>query len=120
MLIAQRRHEAVVVAARVLFVARSALLLKDCFAELYARAVGRFRSAQGWQVTQVGSNVGHRLRLVQRRPADDRVHLLTLTLQFGEIRKLLDQIGLALRGQSRNHVTRIADSTLTVTAGAVL
>jgi hypothetical protein len=47
MLIAQRWHESVIVAARVLRVTRSALLMKDGFAELHASTVRVSGSCNG-------------------------------------------------------------------------
>jgi hypothetical protein len=45
------------------------------------------------------------LRLTQCCSRDDAVHLLALSLQLREIRELLDQVRLTLRGQRRNDVT---------------
>jgi hypothetical protein len=119
-LVAQRRHETVVVAARVFVVARSALFLEDGFAELHALAVGRLRKFRRGKPGQVGRNVGPRLWLAEPCPGDDRVHFLAFPLQLGEVRELLDQIRFALRGQCRNHIARIADGSLAMAAAAVL
>src|SRR6185369_11082880 len=94
--------------------------MKDGFAELHASTVRGLRKLQWRQVTEIGSDIGQRLRLAERRPGDHCVHLRTFALQLREVCELLDQIGLTLRGESGNHVARIANGTLAVTAGAVL
>jgi hypothetical protein len=48
------------------------------------------------------------------------VHLIPLSLQFGKVCELFDEIGLALSRQCRDDVARIAECTGTVTACTVL
>src|SRR6185295_7588498 len=110
-LVAQRRDEAVIVAARILLVAGGALLLEDGFAELHAFAVGSLGKPNDGKLAEIASEIRPLLRLVECSLRDDGVHGITIALQLREIGELLDQIRFALSRQSRNDVARIADRT---------
>ena len=120
MLIAQRRDEAIIVTAGVLFVTRSALLLEDRFTQFEAATVSRFRKARWVQLIQISRDVGPGLGLRQSGSGDNAVHLGAVPFQFGEIGELLDEVSPALSGERRNSIGSATQGCRSVTLRAVL